>query len=233
MHYALDVYETYGYNLDLALRTFDTYWAQPSLLGEKIDFWHRSTTWEGLEKRGHEMIRAYHELAVWKNVSEDVLGTEVHFIVPLGRHELEGTIDRLVANRGKKTISAYDFKTGAAVPEKLRFNLQFTAYAYATTRPEFWQYVPGWEDGYERFRSWSRDGWWYHARRARFYNAGKRTEADYRRLILAADEMENAIEAGVFPLDVKGENCYYCPFSDGTCGREVELSGMAAGKENE
>ena len=217
------MYEQWGRDVELAHRTFDRYWAAPHALGERIDFWHPTTTFEGLEKRGHEMIDAYHELSDWRSKSHVTLGTEIRFVVPLGeRHELEGTVDKLVANKATKSISVIDFKTGSNVPRKLRFNLQFSAYCYATTRKEFWQFVPGFEDGYERFHGWSRDGWWYHARNGRFFNAGKRSDEDYRRVILAANEMENAIKANAFPLDVKGENCYYCPFSDGTCGAEVE-----------
>ncbi len=219
-HFAVDVYENYDYDLDLAKRTFVHYWENPKALGERIDFWHRSTTHEGLRKRGLSMLERYHELAPWRQGRR--LGSEIHFEVPIGNHVLEGTIDKLWARPGKKRLEIVDFKTGAAVPEKLRHNIQFTAYCYATERPEFWQYVPGHEDGFQEFAGWQRGGWWYHARNNKMFNAGNREAADYKKLALAVEEMDNAVQANVFPLDIKGESCGYCAFAEGTCGSEMK-----------
>lgn len=218
-HYAVDVYENYGYDLDLAKRTFLFYWDHPEGLGEKIDFWHRRTSHEGLRKRGLEMLERYHELAPWK--AGKLIGTEIHFVVPLGDHELEGTIDKLWYRPGQRKVEVVDFKTGSAVPEKLRHNIQFTAYCYATMRPEFWANIPNWGHGYVDFRGWKRQGWWYHARNHKMFNAGMREEEDYKRLLLAVDEMSKAIDAGVYPLDISGESCGWCPYADGTCGSEM------------
>lgn len=219
-HYAVDVYETFGHDLDLAKRTFRHYWSYPEQLGEHVDFWHRQTTYEGLLKRGLAMLERYHELAPWQQGK--LAGTEIHFYVPLGDHILEGTIDKLYVRPQAKKIETIDFKTGSVVPEKLRYNLQFTSYSYATTRPEFWQYVPGFEDGYEKYKNYDRMGWWYHARSNKMFNAGHRGELDYRRMLLAADAMEEAIEANVYPLDYSGISCGYCPYVDDVCGSEVE-----------
>lgn len=218
VHFAIDVYETYGRDLDLAQRTFLHYWENPHLLGEKIDFWHRQSTYETLRDRGLSMLERYAELEPW---SGELVGTEIHFEVPIGEHVLQGTIDKLFVRTGVKRLDVIDFKTGARVPEKLRYNVQFTAYCYATLRPEFWKQVPGFEDGLERFDGFDRNGWWYHARDNKMFNAGKRTEQDYRRLFLAIEQMDATIQAGVFPLDVNGENCGYCPFADSICGSEM------------
>jgi hypothetical protein len=220
VHYAIDVYENYGYDLDLAIRTFRHYWDHPEELGETIDFWHRRSTKPGLQKRGIEMLRKYHELAPW--TEGKLLGTEIHFVVPLGDHELEGTIDKLWYRPGQKKVEVIDFKTSALVPEKLRYNIQFTAYCYATERPEFWEFVPGWEHGYQEFYGWQRAGWWYHARRNKMFNAGKRGPDDYKRLLLSVEEMEKAIELQVFPLDYSGESCGWCAYAEGVCGSEME-----------
>lgn len=218
-HYAVDTLETYR-DLDLAIRTFRHYWSNPELLGETIDYWHRQTTFHGLEKRGVSMLRRYHELSPWHGGI--LLGTEIHFEVPLGRHTLEGTIDKLYARPQVKGLDCIDFKTGSAVPEKLRANLQFTSYTYATTRPEFWAYVPGHEGEYERFKDYKRQGWWYHARNNKMFNAGYRGNLDYQRLLLAVNAMEEAIENNIFPLDISGVSCGYCPFFEEICGSEVE-----------
>jgi hypothetical protein len=217
VHYSIDVYETYGRDLDLAIRTFRHFWHHPEELGETIDFWHRGSNKESLEKRGVSMLRKYHDLPPAK-----LIATEIHFMVPVGDHELEGTIDKLQARPGQKKLEVVDFKTGAMVEKKLRYNVQFTAYTYATERPEFWKYVPGWEHGYDEFFGWQRAGWWYHARQNKMFNAGNRGPDDYKRLLLAIEEMEKAIELQVFPLDYSGEQCGWCAYAEGVCGSEME-----------
>lgn len=219
-HFAVDVYESYGHDLDLAIRTFTYYWDHPERLGETIDFWHRRTTKEGLKKRGIKMLERYHELAPW--TQGKLIGTEIHFVVPIGDHELEGTIDKLWYRPGKQLVEVVDFKTGAFVPERLKYNIQFTAYCYASERREFWEHVPGWEHGYEEFAGWKRGGWWYHARNNKMFNAGFRGAPDYARLLLAVNEMDNAIQNDVYPLDYSGESCGWCAYVDGVCGTEVD-----------
>jgi len=216
-HYAVEVYENYGYNLELAKSTFDYYWRCPEQLGERIDFWHRRSTYDNLRKRAHTMLERYHALSPWKKGK--LVGTEVHFIVPLGDHELEGTIDKLFMRPGIKVLEIIDFKTSAKVPEKLSQNVQFSAYCYATERPEFWDNVTGFS--YDQFIDWKRQGWWFHARNGKMFNAGYRTEEHYKRLLLAVNAMDEAIKKEVFPLTISGESCGYCPFADGVCGSEV------------
>ena len=219
IHYSIDVYENYGYDLDLALRTFKHYWDHPEELGLTIDFWHRSTNKENLKRRGLDMLIRYHELSPWSRGK--LIGTEVEFEVPIGDHTISGFIDKLWFRPGQKKVEVIDFKTGAWVPEKLRYNLQFTVYCYATERPEFWKGVKGWEHGYDEFLGWKRAGWWYHARKNKMFNAGNRGPADYKRLLLAVEEMYRAIELNVFPLDYSGESCGWCPYAEEVCGSEM------------
>jgi len=219
-HYAVDVYETYGHDIDLARRTFIHYWDHPEELGETIDFWHTRTTKDGLRKRGLSMLDRYHELQPWRDGI--LIGTEIKFHVPIGDHEIRGVIDKLWYRPGQKSVQPIDFKTGSYVDRKLRYNLQFTAYCYATERPEFWENLlnENFHDGYERFAGWERRGWWYHARNNKMFNAGSRDVKDYQRLSLAVEEMANAIEKDVFPLDYNGDNCGWCAFTE-VCGSEV------------
>jgi hypothetical protein len=221
-HYAVDVYENYGYDIALAKKTFSYYWDHPEELGYTIDFWHRRTNKAGLKKRALSMLDRYHELRPWADGT--LIGTEINFTVPIGDHELTGTIDKLWYRPGQKKVEVIDFKTGAYVPEKLRYNIQFTAYCYATERPEFWEQVDNkdFSGGYEMFVGWQRAGWWYHARNNKMFNAGNRGVDDYKRLSLAIEEMDKAIKADVYPLDYSGENCGWCAFADGICGSEME-----------
>lgn len=162
------------------------------------------------------MLVRYDELAPWEG---EVIGTEIKFEVPLGTHTLRGIIDKLTAHPGKRMLKVVDYKTGSYVPEKLKYNVQFTSYCYATERPEFWAAL-GRPDDFYRYAGWSRMGEWFHARNTKVFNTGYRGALDYQRLLLMADETERSIEAEIFPIDYSGETCGYCPFVD-RCGSEV------------
>ena len=218
-HFAVDVYEHYDHDIDLAKRTFVYYWDTPEAIGTHIDFWHKGTSKTNLRKRGIAMLQTYHELAPWRQGR--LIGTEIEFLVPIGDHQLRGFIDKLWYRPGQKRIEVIDFKTGSYVPKKLRHNIQFSAYCYATMRPELWENIPGFEDGYERFKGWKRSGWWYHARNNKMFNAGTRDVADYKRLRLAIEQLAGAVEHEVYPLDISGENCGWCPYATSVCGSEV------------
>lgn len=222
MHFALQVYELYGQNLALALATFDHYWDNPALLNERIDFYYPRTSHEGLRERAHTMLTRHHELSPWKT-GGTLIGTELSFEVPLGTHTLRGIIDRvdLRGTGSTRRLEVIDYKTGGYVPDKLRYNVQFTSYLYALTRPEFWAGVPGWEHFWMEAQTLPQKGIWYHARNNKAIDAGTRTDADYRRLLLAVDQIEAAIDNNIFPLTIDGVACGWCAWID-VCGTEVE-----------
>lgn len=219
-HFAMDVYETYGNDIDLAVRTFRHYWNNLDELGLRIDIYPpRGLNHAALGDRGVDMLERYHDMAPWKGGV--LIGTEIKYEVPIGGHTIRGIIDKLFLRPQVKKIEVIDFKTGANVPEKLRYNLQFTSYLYATTRPEFWENVPGWEEFYIDSLTYKRQGFWYHARNSKMFNCGYRDDLDYRRLRLAVEAMADCIEADLYPLTVSGEACGYCGFIE-ICGTEVE-----------
>ena len=201
-HYTLEVYELYGHDIDLAIRTFDYYWDHPEDLNARIDFYPTRTSHEGLREKAHIMLERYHDLTPWKG--GQLVGTEIRFEVPLGSHIIRGVIDKLFYRPSVNELQIIDFKTGNYIPQKLRHDLQFTSYLYATTRPEFWQQVPNWEHFWPIALEDKRIGQWYHARNGKMYNAGFRNDFDYKRLRLAVDQMEEAIELNVFPLTIAG-----------------------------
>ena len=217
-HFAIEVYEQYDNDIDLAVQTFRHYWNHVDELGLRIDFYPPRSNHVGLEEHGVTMLERYHGLSPWKGGT--LLGTEIRFEVPLGPHVLSGVIDKLFLRRSVREIQVIDFKTGYKVPQKLRHNLQFTTYLYATTRPEFWWQVPGWEDFYEKSVGLKRIGQWYHARNNKMFSAGYRDDLDYRRLRHAVDQMDLAIRAEIFPLTIEGEACGWCPWVE-ICGTEV------------
>lgn len=218
-HYALEVYELYGRDLTLAVRTFDYYWDHPTELDTRIDFYPPRTTHQGLRENAHEMLERYHDLYPWK--TGKLVGTEIRFEVPIGPHTLRGVIDKLFYRPGAKELQVIDFKTGNYVPTRLRYNLQFTCYLYAVTRPEFWTQVPGWEDFWSTATGLKVQGQWYHARNGKMFNAGFRNDSDYKRLLLAIDRMEQAIDSDIYPLTIEGTACGWCSWVD-ICGTEVD-----------
>lgn len=256
VHYALMMLERLHHEgrddaLDVALATFHHYWEPeniPLLTGERIDEWLPRQTWAGLKARGKLTITDYY--ALLQTDSKTLLGLEYQFAVPIevdGRtHTLTGTVDQLSIRRydRKPYISLDDFKTGKK-KTWLRWNNQGTAYAYATTRPEFWH---GWEESgmgelptfdpktvsglAAMFDSWgyrlhsylpgdkplaSRKFRWINMQEVRITDGGWRTERDHARLALAVDAYVRSCEAGVYAVNTEGEICRYCSFRR-TCG---------------
>lgn len=218
IHYALEVHDQFGQNLQQALDTFDYYWNNPKELGETIDYYPPRVNHESIRSNAHEMIRRYHDSVPWKKGK--LIGTEIRFEVPLGRHTLRGIIDRLDLRANRLEI--IDHKTGSYIPKNLRHDLQFTSYLYATTQPEFWEQVPGDYAGFwEEAETLPRFGIWHDVRNNKTVHAGERTVADYHRLELAVNQMEAALEADVYPLSISGDACGWCAWSE-ICGTEIE-----------
>lgn len=150
VHYALMLLERLHYEgdesaLDTAVSTFHHYWHPDNLhvlTGERIDTWLPRQTYAGLKARGEIAITDYYRI-LRTDVDSQLLGLEYQFAVPIQvgdrTHTLTGTIDKLRLGRymRKPFVSVDDFKTGKQ-PTYLRWNMQGTAYSYATTRREFW-----------------------------------------------------------------------------------------------
>lgn len=129
--------------LDLATATFEHYWDPKNIDGiaEQVQQWLPRQTYGGLRDRGRTMLKSYYE--VLQKDDGKLLALEYQFAVPVevgGRqHTLTGTLDRLTVRKwyGTPYLAIEDFKTGKQ-PTYLRYNMQGTVYAYATTQPEFW-----------------------------------------------------------------------------------------------
>lgn len=198
------------------------------------DGWLPYRSYGELRDRGVLTVRGYADLI--KNDPDELLALEFGFAVPmegtwddeLGEpHVLAGTVDRLVAQTRlrKPVVNVFDWKTGVKVPAHLRHNVQFTVYAMASTRPEFWT---GWrgEGGfgpergqalYERFTQAPRRCTWVDLHKLKFTDAGWRGPLDYQRLVLAVETFAAATRAEIFPLSLSGETCQYCSFRN-VCG---------------
>lgn len=240
MHYALEQFErlrhTEGVTLSdavtAAVQTFDHFWHPMNIeaICPQVDIWLPRQGYGELRSRGIEAIKAY--CALMKYDDHELLATEYGFQVPIDGtwdedtgepHTLAGSIDRLAVRffTGRPALCVDDYKTGQEY-KYLRQNLQFTAYCYATTKPEFWC---GWrgEDGFgpergqelfTRFQKSGRRGTWINMRTVKFQDAGWRGPDDYTRLALAVEQLAASIRADIYPLSISGEHCHFCEFKD-------------------
>lgn len=197
-------------------------------------------SYSSLLQRGRETIRRYWDLKRYDD--EEVLALEIPFIVDIEGtwddelnepHKLAGTIDRLSLRHYRRQLHVCvdDWKTGKK-PRYLKHNIQFSAYSYATTQQEFWT---GWFDdalpdgfGEERgYALWKRladaprHGWWINVMGGPdWLDAGLREERDYARFKHSVDQYVRARRHQIFPLNIDGEICQFCPFRD-TCPEEI------------
>lgn len=241
VHHCLETFERLHHEgradaLETALATFNHYWL-PENIGDLepggIDIWLPRQTYGGLREKGNQVIHDYADLI--KGDDGQLLALEYQFSVYVwidGRqHTLTGTIDRLSRRLHirKPFLNVEDFKTGKQ-PTYLRWNQQFSAYCYASTRPEFWDGFDDPEQAYATTKDWPRRGTWIDMAKIKRVDAGWRIEQDYARLVVALREYVKAVEADIYPLNMKGDTCLYCPFSrNGDCGG-VAIPDEDAGK---
>ena len=224
VHHAIHVLERYR-DLGQAQATFAHYWHPenlPELCDRGIDYWLPRQSYGVLRQRGLGAIKGYWELL--RDDESQLLGLEYSFEVAVDDtiHTLGGTIDRLAVrywNR-KPYLEIGDFKTGKR-PTYLRHNLQGHAYAYASTRPEFWTgFAAVGADPvklWQQYRELPRRFRWIDLRDIKHVDGGWRSERDYARLKLAILELAALVDAGVYPMTLSGEACQYCPFRE-SCG---------------
>lgn len=240
VHHALETFErlrhtdgvTFVDACEAAIATFEHYWHPMNIeaITQPVDIWLPKQGYSELRARGIENIRAYCTLV--RLDDHQLLATEFGFQVPipgtwdeeLGEpHILAGTLDKLSLRRFKTKayLAIEDFKTGKE-QRYLRQNLQFTAYALATTQQEFWT---GWrgEDGFgalrglelfHRFENYARRGTWINLRTVKFMDAGWRGPADYTRFALAVEQLVASWRADIYPLSLSGETCTFCEFRE-------------------
>lgn len=233
VHHALQVFEEHRHvgrpdALEVALATFAHYW-EPENIGDLepggIDVWLPRQTYGGLRAKGLRVIEQYARMIEADN--GQLLALEYVFAVPLfldGRqHTLTGTVDRMsrrLMTSGKRFayLNLEDFKTGK-VPTYLRHNMQFTAYSWASQQRPFWDGFDDPEDAWLKTKDWARRTTWVDMATVTRKDGGWRGPQDYARLMVALREYIKAVEADVYPLNLKGDVCTFCPFSrTGQCG---------------
>jgi len=215
-----------------AVSMFQEMWASPESFDEqleqngqslKVDYYVKGTNFKKYAAEGERILRSWWGLIQWE--SDHVLAREYQFTVPIGNgHLFTGTIDKLALRYmpkvpGRRVVLVSDYKTTRKEPtyDWLNDDLQFTAYSYATTQPEFWAGITNGEALYEELMDVPRWGEWVQLMGPKRKDAGERLAHHYNRLTIAVDELARSVEAGIFVPNISGESCLYCDFRD-RCG---------------
>lgn len=229
VHHALESFNNTN-DLDGAIAEFLDVWDNPDKVGSVPTEWPRGSSYGGYRSRGIEMLKAYHEQQQWQ--SREILATEHPFLVPLGEFELTGFVDLLEIRQGKTgdpELRIVDFKSSKKKPSSnnLAYDVQFTAYAYASEQAEFWlgngPDFPPMENGdvlWDKYKDVERHPIWYHLETQQELECGVRGDLDYMRLYRCATEIAKAVEFDVFVPDISGDSCHFCPFKE-PCGLPI------------
>lgn len=208
-------------DVEAAVARFRDQWSDPAAIDPEyeIDYYVRGTNWKKYLELGEKVIRNWWTIISWD--SDVTLAREYHFEVPIGNgHTLEGTLDKLalryVPSINQRVVLISDYKTNNKVPtyDYLAEDLQFSAYCYATTRPEFWANIPGGRGPtlYTETQDLPRHSEWVHLVTPRRMDAGERTQRHYDRLAMQVNAMAESIAMRIFTLNISGESCRYCDF---------------------
>jgi CRISPR/Cas system-associated exonuclease Cas4 (RecB family) len=214
--------------VERAIERFLSTWDNPETIDRKVDVWTKGANFGGVRERGVKILRSYHEYTELDD--RTVLAAEHHFLVPLGEFELHGFVDLVETRKnkhGQQEISIVDYKTNKKTPyiNQLAQNLQFTAYAYAASQPEFWT-----GHGTEEFPALcDHEFWqkhiagltirpvWYHLETSKRIDCGIRDHNDFLRLHRVAQMIERAMRLEVYVPNISGDSCTFCPYKE-PCG---------------
>jgi RecB family exonuclease len=217
-------------DLNGALEMFHRMWENPSdILGERgrIDYWEFGRSYKAGAIEGPKALKDWWSIYQWD--TDIVLAREYVFNVPIGDgHTLHGTVDKLAertTGAGSELV-IIDFKTAKRPTyDYLAEDLQFSAYALASTLPEFWLGLPNGEELYKRYKEYPRRGEWVQLRKGvQRMDAGLREQNHWQRLVYAINALANSIALGVFVPNISGETCKFCNFRT-NCGLKREDNG--------
>ena len=208
-------------DLDAAIDRFKRFWMQPDLLDPtyRVDYYERGRNWKKFSEKGPEILKNWWSIIQWD--SDLTLAREYTFDVPIGDgHILHGTIDKLVVRYRAKSdewvLLTSDYKTNAKTPtyDYLEEDIQFSAYSYANTRPEFWENLPGGRglELFEQYRDLPRYGEWVQLTGPKRLDAGIRTQRHYNRLTMAVDALAESVALRIFVPNISGDTCRFCEF---------------------
>lgn len=204
-----------AHDLQVGIDHFLKMWDNLEVYDLEYDYLIPRYSHASYREMGIKILRDWYALYCWD--TDIVLAREYEFLVPLGEHQLQGTVDRLSIRQtksGEPIVLASDYKTSSKAPTRdyLAHDLQFTAYAYASTQPEFWTHIPNGEEIYAKYLDAERHGEWVHLRTVKRIEAGRREQYHYNRLQYAVNQIADAIALGIYVPTISGEKCEYCEF---------------------
>lgn len=211
-------------DVEKAVKRFHAMWLEPESFDPelKIDYYTRGSNWKKYSSEGERILRDWWGIIQWD--SDVNLGREYEFDVPIGDgHVLHGTIDKLalrfMPKLNSNVLLISDYKTNAKTPtyDWLADDLQFTAYSYATTQPEFWTNMPNGMEIFERVSELPRYGEWVALKGPKRLDAGVRDQVQYNRLNYAVNALADSVAMRIFVPNISGETCRYCDFR-ANCG---------------
>jgi hypothetical protein len=212
------------HDLQAAIARFHQFWDDPSLLGPEyvISYYVRGTNWKKFHEEGPKILRDWWALIQWD--SDANIAREYTFDVPIGDgHVLHGTVDKLairfVPKINRRVVLCSDYKSNNKTPtyDYLAEDLQFTAYSYATTQPEFWTGIPNGAELFAELKDFPRHGEWVQLKGPKRMDAGERIERHYNRLTYAVNGIADSVAMRIFVPTISGESCRYCDFRK-SCG---------------
>lgn len=215
-----------GMPLQEAVAGFTEAWLDPVSFDPqyRVDYYVRGTDFRSFLAEGPRILTEWAALYAWD--ADVVLAREYSFDVGIGDgHVLHGTIDKLAlryrADIDAMVLMAIDYKTTRKMPtyDWLADDLQFTAYLYASTRPEFWTSLSeaAGEDLHARYAPLRRYGEWVQLTGPRRRDADERDAQDFGRLELAADALAASVAMRIFVPNISGESCRWCDYR-AVCG---------------
>lgn len=220
IHAAVEVLEARG--LQEALTYFEWAWNSPEQIDPtyKIDYYLNGRTWLKYRTNGRRILSEWAALYAWN--TDVVLAREHFFEVPIGDgHTLRGTADKVSIRNGVDgpELVVGDYKTNATEPtyEWLEDDLQFTAYCWASTRPEFWATFSDGQERWLRYQDLPRRGEWVQLTAPKVKSAGLRGPQQYNRLIRAVNQLARSVESGIYVPTLSGASCKWCDFRE-MCG---------------
>lgn len=210
-----------------AVARFEEFWIQPTLLNPSYQpqYYVRGTSWKSYMEKGPKILRDWWDIVSWE--SEHVIAREHYFEVPIGDgHTLTGTADKLMIGyradinegRGGRVLKISDYKTNSKSPtyDYLAEDLQFSAYAYASTQREFWTDLGG-DEAWQAHRELPRYGEWVQLTGPKRMDAGIREQRHYNRITMAVNALAESVAMRIFVPTISGETCRYCEFRN-PCG---------------
>lgn len=207
-------------NLNVGLDRFKQIWNNLDEHDLQYDYLLPGTSFLKYAEMGEQILGDWFALIQWD--TDVVLAREYEFCVPVGANEIPGFIDKLAIRTlkgGEQVVLVSDYKTGSKIPtiNDLHHDIQFTAYAYATTVPSFWDNIENGDKYYESLKDARRVAEWVHLRDPRRVDAGERTQMHYNRLLYAVEAISESIFMGIFPPTITGSSCQYCSYRS-SCG---------------